>query len=208
MLPFGFLNNLGQVLSSYFGPAATTVKNVFDELIPKQRPYALGSSPAPVVSPPPARSLPNAGTFAQGFANFGGNPPVATQSGQFAQAAGALPEKVDPLLPAIIALMETGGGKNLTAANNPYNIRGIQNGRSKFIDYPSLATALLGGGADNSQGFSGLVGSNPLYENYRQSGDLADFFNVFTPPGKEYGNPSLLDLILRYNAIKSLFPEF
>ena len=215
-MAFDFLNNLGQSLANYFSPALSTVKNVFDELIPTRKAAAMGSSavpeinvPQPSSTPQPA-SMPSAETYTQGFNNFGTDLPVASYAPQFAEAATQLPETIDPLLPAIIALMETGGGVNTAANNNPFNIRGIQDGQTQFIDYPDIATALLGG---ENQGVtsSGLLGqllTNAAYDSFRQSGNLEDFFTSYTPPGEAYGNPSLDELIARYTDLRDLFPGY
>lgn len=210
MGPFSFLGNLGNSILSYLSPSVARADNVFETTLPKQMPYALGSSPTPrisVPSQPPSPALPNAQSFTNGFNQFGSNVPVAQNPQMFADAAQRLPAKVDPLLPAIISLMETGGGQNLSAANNPFNIRGTQGGQTQFINYPSLETALLGGqnGPDTSGGLVGLINNSPYYENFRNTGNLSDFFNVYTPPGEAYGNPTMDDLLRRYLSIRSLF---
>ena len=208
-----FLDNLQESLSNYFSPALSNVKNVFDSLIPSKKKKAMGSAPVqkvniptpvPTASPKP---LPSADVFSQGFDKFSPNLPVGQYSPQFATAASQLPQTIDPLLPAIISLMETGGGVKLAAENNPFNIRGNQGGQSKFIDYPDIATALLGGanGPDVSSGLIGQLTKNPSYGKFRESGNLEDFFNSYTPPGPEYGNPSLEELLQRYNTLRQLF---
>lgn len=137
----------------------------------------------------------------QGYQRFSQTPPpIAEYAELLAQAGQGLP---DPLLPAVMPLMETGGGNRMVANNNYYNVRGQQNGETKFIDYPDAQTAILGG--NGSQGFKGLIGENPRYQEYRDSGDLADFFQRYTPPGAEYGNPTMEELLARYAALRLLF---
>lgn len=147
MNPFGFLQNLGKSLAEYFSPALSSVKSIFDTLIPGQKAAAMNSSPAPTINiptptPSPTPAMPSADTFNQGFANFGANVPAATQGAEFAKTAGQLPPNIDQLLPSILALMETGGGQNMVANNNLFNIKGIQDGNSQFVNYPDFATSL------------------------------------------------------------------
>ncbi len=160
------------------------------------------ASPLPsdyVYNPQSAQVAPNLEDIIKaGLSKFGdGNPLIATASSQLAQAGQGLP---DQLLPTILALMETQGGKTQVANNNPFNI----NDGTGFVQYPDLTTAILGGG--DRQGMAGLL-NGPYYDKYRQTGNIQDFFNTYTPPGPEHGNPSLEELVSRYLQIKSSFPQ-
>jgi len=100
----------------------------------------------------------------------------------------------DPYLPAIIAIRETQGGRDLTepryqgkiGSNNIYNIRntGQQGNTKPFVDYPNIRTAVLGGpnGPVQSKGFVGMLLSSPQYQSFRQSKDVRDFLRVYSPP--------------------------
>ena len=206
-----FLDNLSQSLSNYFSPALSNVKNIFDTLIPSKKKASLGSVPVPNIptpSPVPTqRPLPSADVFSEGFNKFAPNVPVANYSSDFATAAGKLPPTIDPLLPAIMALIETSGGVHSAAANNPFNIKGIQKGKTKFIDYPDISTALLGGQNEDivSSGLVGQLLNNSSYGKFRETGNLEDFFNSYSPPGPEYGNPSIDKLLGDYNSLRALF---
>lgn len=145
-------------------------------------------TPTPMPTPTPTPTpmgTPGQEVFTRGFEGYGS--PLATASGQFAQSAAQNPLP-DPLLPAIIALMESSGGRNQTFANNPFNW-GMQ-------PMPDLNTAI-------DRIYSGIGGRTPYYEDYLQSGDLSDFFNVYTPPSP--ANPPLEELINRYNLLRELF---
>lgn len=222
MGPFDFLNNIKQGLEQYFQPAMNQASNTLGQFFPSRTlNFRLDKSPKapdihPIINaaskpqqPTPAPTGVQPQDINAGFANFGPNVPVATASSEFAQAGNQLPPNIDSLLPAIIALMETGGGAKQVGANNPFNIRGIQDGNTQFIDYPDLKTALLGGdnGGVNSQGFVGQITNNPNFSTFRDTGNIADFFNTYTPPGAANGNPSLEDLVARYKAIEALFPS-
>lgn len=161
----------------------------------------------PSQQPQNNQPIPQPQDFANGFAKFGSNVPVATASGAFSKAASMLPPTVDPYLPAIIALLETGGGANAVANNNAFNISGIQNGQQGYVSYPDYTTALLGGNnnGDQSQGFIGTLLNNPAYAPFLKSGNLADFFKVYTPPGAQYGNPDLPTMLNNYAQLRSLF---
>lgn len=218
--PFSFLNNIKNVLESYFAPAQTQVSSALNQFFPsKSNSLRMDSSgkapdlkiPKPAPTSTPQRTVPTPQDFQSGFSKFGnGNPPMATMSADLSKAATQLPPTIDPYLAAVISLMETGGGVKQAANNNAYNITGTQPGNtSPFINYPSPSVALLGGDNNGvqSKGFVGNLLQNPSYEPFRQSGNLADFFKVYTPPGQAYGNPSMEDLLARYQAIRALFPN-
>lgn len=134
-----------------------------------------------------------------GFSRFSNPPPpVATQSAQLAQAAQGLP---DPLMAAVITLIEHGG----QFPSNPKRLNNIGS-LGGDVSYPTPEVAILGGGERNQLGLKGVLQS-PAYQKYRESGNLEDFFNVYTPPGEEYGNPSMEELISRYNQLRSLFTQ-
>ena len=134
----------------------------------------------------------------QGLPKAGfGDAPISTLTAQLAQAGSQLPRNVDPLLPTIIALMETGGGQNLSAQNNLFNI-------GPGINYPDPAVSILGGGPQNQLGLSGVLREGGIYDDFLQSGDLLDFFNRFTPSSDPL-NPSQEELIRRYEILRSHF---
>lgn len=214
MGPFDFLNNIKNTLTQYFQPAKDTVSSTLNQFFPsKTNNLRLDKGPkAPDLKIKPVQAQeprPSSSDFQSGFKKFNTNAPVATASPYFAEAAQKMPDKVDPFLAAIIALMETGGGMNTASSNNLFNLSGTQNGQQGFVSYPDFQTSLLGGSNQGvqSQGFVGTILNNPAYENFRNTGNLADFFNVYTPPGADYGNPSLEELISRYNALRALFPQ-
>lgn len=214
MGPFDFLNNIKNTLTQYFQPAKDTVSSTLNQFFPsKTNNLRLDKGPkAPDLKIKPVQAQeprPSSSDFQSGFKKFNTNAPVATASPYFAEAAQKMPAKVDPFLAAIIALMETGGGMNTASSNNLFNLSGTQNGQQGFVSYPDFQTSLLGGSNQGvqSQGFVGTILNNPAYENFRNTGNLADFFNAYTPPGADYGNPSLEELISRYNALRALFPQ-
>lgn len=148
--------------------------------------------PTPTPTPDPLKQR-----IDQGMQNFSvPPPPVATLSGQLAEAGQQLP---DPLLPAILSLMETGGlnPSQTQTLNNMFNI-------GPGINYPQPETAILGGGSNNQQGLLGTLLNSGYYDGYLQSGDLRDFFRHFTP-SSDPRNPNQDQLIQRYNMLQSLF---
>lgn len=160
-----------------------------------QKPQVMGMQTRPPVAKTPQVTGEN---VMRGFKRFSNPPPpAATLSAQLAEAGQDLP---DPFLPAILTLMETGGlHPNKTATpNNLFNV-------GPSINYPTPEASILGGGERNQLGLKGLLRPGGLYDDYLQSGNLADFFNHFTPPGEEYGNPSMEELMDRYNSLRSLF---
>lgn len=136
---------------------------------------------------------------------------------------------LDPLMPTILAIRETQAGKDLQqrdwGKNNPYNIRGEQNGKKQFISYPDLRTATFGGRNEyapgqyvDSQGLAGLILQNSIYEDFRKTKNLADFFARYSPPvdnngpltGKDIKDPvtGKGDQIYNYNYIRGQFPQY
>lgn len=123
-----------------------------------------------------------------------GSPPVATQAAALAEAGRGLP---DPYLPAILSLIETGGGRKITrGSNNLFNILPTRAG----VDYPDYKTAILGGGSQ--KGLRGLLRKGGLYQDYLDSGNLSDFFTRYSPPSE---NASIEDQLSRYQELRSLF---
>ena len=156
-----------------------------------------------IVTPPPPKPDYSAlkSKIDQGLSKYSPDQPlpIASMSGQLAEAGSQLGQ--NDLLPTIMALMETGGGTKSVGNNNPYNIRGIQDNKRQFINYPDLQTSILGGG--DQKGFLGTILNSGYYNDFNQSGNLADFFKTFTPQGE--GNPSQEELIARYLQLMSYF---
>ena len=126
--------------------------------------------------------------------NRGADTPILSDLDLLIAAGNQLPENLDPLLPLILAIRETQGGRYNKGQNNPYNIRG-QNlaGGTEFINYPDLQTATLGGqnplyGGIESQGLLGLLGQNDIYSEFRQTGNLEDLFAHYSPPADNNGD--------------------
>lgn len=161
---------------------------------PPQAPTAdvLGASAqSPSPTPLPANLADIAKVIQHGLTAYG-SPPVTQSSDALATAGQGLP---DPYLPAIISLIESGGGKNVTRGdNNIYNMNANQGG----VVYPDINTAILGG--DGHQGFKGIV--NKMYQDYINSGNVGDFFNKYSPPSE---NAPLNTQVDRYNSIKKQY---
>lgn len=190
MGPFdGFLSTLGALGNSIGGYVRPSLEQ-------------LGlMKPPPVVSPVPTGYVPPTPTptpnypdiISRGMQNFSPDAvPAASMSSQLAQAGQGLP---DPLIAAVMALIESGGGQHMRN-NNLFNI-------GPGISYPDLQTAIVGGGQNNQLGFQGIMREGGPYQQYRQSGNLGDFFNTFTPPSP--GNPTLEELLKSYYELRKLF---
>lgn len=158
---------------------------------PKRQVLAAQSS-APTPTPTPVipqnrREL--ADRIKKGLMKYDSTMPVATMSSQLAEAGEGLP---DPLLPAIMSLVETHGGRDITRGqNNIYNMLPTRAG----ISYPDLQRAILGG--NGQKGFRGVV-TGGLYNDYLESGNLHDFFDTYSPASE---NASLSDQEKRYRSI-------
>jgi hypothetical protein len=221
------LSGIASSLSSFFGPEVSNINSFFQNLFHQNTPTDIGyiskaksnigannvgggQQPQQTSQPQvlgTQNSVPSPQDFQNGFNNYSPNLPIASQSGLFSQAAQQLPGNIDKFLPAIISLMETSGGRNMAAPNNFFNLSGIQNGQQGLVSYPDLKTALVGGmnGGVQSQGFMGNLLNNPAYKPFLQSGNLADFFKIYTPPGVNNGNPTLPMLLNRYDTIRQNF---
>lgn len=168
-------------------------------------------TPMPTPTPTPRQMIAGASTeritpeqLQSGFERWGRGtaPPIATASAQLTQAGENLP---DPLLPAILSLMESRGLLDPipAASANPFNI--FYPGTSRPVQYPNLDVAILGGGEGDQLGLAGLLRPGGMYQDYLESGDLADFFTRFTPPGP--GNPPVDELVARYMTLRDLFVQ-
>jgi len=129
--------------------------------------------------------------------------PIASVVQQLADLGNSLPPIIDPFFPAALSLRESGGGVTSgTDRNNPYGIMTWdEQGNRELASYPDLATATLGGGPRNQMGLKGTI-NNGLYENFLQSGNLADFFNTYSPSGE---NASVDDQIALFNELLQYF---
>lgn len=169
---------------------------------PKQRPPLVSPLPDPTPAPPAPSPTPDPlqQQIERGIANYsqraGENIPISTLSGQLAQTSRRLPDTIDPLLATILSIIETGGGRNMAYQNNLTNIG--------TNSYPSPEVALLGGGEEDQLGLAGVLGTDPRYGSFRESGNLADLFQYYTPGGVD-NNPELDQLLQRYASIRALF---
>ncbi len=152
---------------------------------------ASAASASPTPTPAPSMS----DRIRSGLLKYQADIPAATLSSELAQAGMGLP---DPFLPAVMTLMETRGGQDMATPNNLFNI-------GPGIEYDDPRTSIIGGGERNQKGFEGIMREGGLYQPYRDSGRLEDFFSVFTPPGEQYGNPSMEELLKRYQLLRAYF---
>ena len=161
----------------------------------------------PLVSPQPTQQIqsidPLEQMISQGLAKYPGGAPIATLSAQLAKSGRQIQKAGgDPLLPTVISLKESQGGKKQVGINNPYGLRGTQNGSQQFINYATPEEALFGGTIAHPLGFMGNLFKN--YQPYLKSGNLADFFSTYTPIS-DSRNPSIQNQIDLYNQLRSYF---
>jgi hypothetical protein len=199
-----FAGNIGSGIGNFIGgliPKATysyDFRSPAPSAAPTAAPAIASPVPQPTQSPAP-NNLED--VIKKAYAAYG-NPPVATLSAQLAKAGEGLP---DPYLPAINALKETGGGRKLKYSNNFMNILapGQQN-------YPNPESNIFGEEGDNRYSFAELLKTAP-YAPYRESGDLADFFKVYTPDRDRNGvrntNPTIAEQVALYNELRKQYFE-
>lgn len=166
----------------------------------------------PIPTAAPIAQSPQTGGYsqdqvAQGISKlYGANTPILQDLPQLMAAGSQLPKGVDPMLPVIIALRETQGGKYNVGANNFFNLR---NDQGKFQDYPDANTAINGNLDQGGQsgGFVGLVnGSKPqsqgIYQDFRQDPtNMAKFFSHYSPTADNNGDMNTQ--VSNYNWIRS-----
>lgn len=145
--------------------------------------------------------------ISQGLEKSGfGKAPIASELDAFVEAGEMLGERgVDPLLPVIVALMESGGGANVKdpGANNPFNI--FKPGTENPAQYANFRESLFGPeGSGETLNLMGLLREGGLYQDFIDSGDVSMFFDRFTP-GSDPRNPSNKELVERFNKLKSNF---
>lgn len=160
------------------------------------------ASPVPTATPAPGAI--SEAMILQGLQKAGfGKSPIAQHAPVLAEAAGRVPQGVDPYLPTILSLMETGGLKYTGQPNNPYNI--FYPGTHNPVQYQSVRDSIFGPqGTNETLNLLGLLRENGPYQHYLDSGNLSDFFMTFTPPS-DPRNPSNDQLVERYNLLRSYF---
>lgn len=149
---------------------------------------AKANSPTPLPTNRPNPTPPPAEYYRRGFEKFGA--PVASNADAYVSAQQQYPLS-DPYMLAILSLMETGGGQHMKYKNNPLNW-GMQ-------DLPSIPYTV-------EHASSGIGGRMPYYKDYLNSGDISDFFKVYTPES-DPSNPRNSELVDRYNKLRAYFPE-
>jgi hypothetical protein len=153
----------------------------------------------PVASPTPTTPAPMsidaiAEAIKTGLNNYGERSgqenPLATVSAQLA-SAGSQNNLPDPYLLPTINLKETSGSKFLKNKNNYFN----------YGDW---------GNNDITQSINQVAKSlgkpEGLYKDYLKTGDMADFFKVYTPT-QDPLNPSYQEQIRQFNQLRKYFPE-
>lgn len=187
----------------------------YDYRQPAQAVATATPSPSPIPSPMPQS---NGGLdkeiLAQKIAQkWGPDTPILKNLDLLVDAGNQLPANMDKLLPIILALRETQGGKDLAdprknrnlGKNNIYNIR---NDQGVFQDYPDLQTAVLGnlGSGGESSGLVGLLsGAKPsnqgIYADFRKTGDPRDLYKRWSPT--EDNNGSLEEQLRNHQWFKN-----
>lgn len=128
------------------------------------------------------------------------NPPIATASADFAEAGSKLPENMNPLLPVIMSIIETGGGLHMPdeSSYNTFNL--LSPSRGGWARYNDFRSSLFGNKPEETVNFYDQMVEGSPYEPFRQSGDLSDLFRTYTPES-DPSNPRNYELIDRYNMI-------
>jgi len=134
------------------------------------------------------------------------NVPALQYADQLAQAGNMMPGHIDPWLPTIMALRETLGGQKMSGQNDAmFNSR---NGAGGFQDYSSQNIGILGGSDQSGQhaGFVGTInhtvpGQSDIYGNFRNTGNMGDFFSHYSPPTDNNG--SIPTQINNYNWMRN-----
>lgn len=131
-----------------------------------------------------------------------GNPPISQAISDFAEAGSMLPANMNPLLPVIASLMETGGGKYMPKNSpNPYNTFNISSpSRGGWAQYNDYRSSLFGNNPDENVNFYDQMVEGSPYSTYRNTGKLSDLFRTYTPES-DPSNPRNYELIDRYNMI-------
>lgn len=143
----------------------------------------------------------------RGFQNFNsGQLPVATLSGELAQSGKRLADetegRIDPLMGAIIALKESRGGLDEKPKQNA-NYFNIMQPSGELADYQGNPARAIND-PPNTLSFEGLLRQGGGYQNFRDTGNLADFFSRFTPTSDPL-NPGIEEQINQYNKLRELF---
>ena len=144
---------------------------------------------------------------------WGKDTPILQYLPQLLTAGQQLPKGMDVLLPIIMALRETQGGKDLIDPNRnanlgKNNIFNIRNETGAFQDYPNTNTAISGnyqqGGP--SSGFVGLMQgaqdkNRNIYADFRADPtNMSKFFAHYSPTSDNNG--ALPEQVNNYNWIR------
>ena len=167
--------------------------------------------PTPTSSPTPTAS-PSRQAYQQaiekGFENWG-SPPAATLAGTYALAPESAPifQKYPFLLPAQ-SLAETSGGAKQAVQNNPQNWglyaqKAGQYNPSSPEQVIKDAMSAIGGTRSAETANPDQLRTQNYYQDFRNSGDLADFAKNYAPPTENDTAKYVQDLL----AIMSVFEQ-
>lgn len=159
-------------------PIAPSPQATPTSIPPLQRFAPVARAAAPSPSPTPVPSNPNQAlidAYKKGFEYYG-NPPAATLAAQMVEESQKYPIfKKFPFLPAAISILESGGGKNMSDKQKPYNMTSWGINLPKGYFNPSSVNEVV------SKTISGVGQRTPAFQKFRDTGNLNDLADVYAP---------------------------
>lgn len=194
------LNDMITMLQQKVSPAVETAKDIYYKMKAAKTANVVGQAEK-FISPLPNEPLTQAPkqekqiikeAIVKGLTEYGANPKLIGMADKFAEATQRYPifKKYPFLLPQI-AIAETSGGKYITRENNPLNwgariqAKGNYNPKSWDQSIEDAITA-IGGDANRGEAGSSRQRQTEYYKQFRKSGDLKDFANVYEPDNGDY----------------------
>jgi hypothetical protein len=129
-----------------------------------------------------------------------GNPPIATASADFAEAGSMLPANINPLTAVILSLMETDGGRYMPDESSYNTFNFLSPSRGDWARYKDFRSSLFGNTPEENVNFYDQITESPIYQDFRNSGDVSDLFRRYTPETDPL-NPRNYELVDRYYMI-------
>jgi hypothetical protein len=157
---------------------------------PTQQPKPTVAQVTPTATPPIAATPTEKETMIKKYFDYY-DAPFSKYAKQFAENAEN--HNLDYRIPAVISMLETSGGKNVTRENNPGNVNARQGQTYKDMETGIKALASIIGGREGDEWTAAQKRNASYYQKYRDTitkenpvGDLDILAKIYEPANPDY----------------------
>jgi hypothetical protein len=149
----------------------------------------------------PKQEIDYARVINEGLRRYNPNAPVIQHSADFAEQVPKyeILKKHPYLLPST-SILETSGGQHTAGDNNILNW-GIKQQKAGLFN-PNSPREVI------EKAASGIGERTPYYQKFRDTGEIADFANVYAPPGENETEKYIQNLLAQMAVFQAIEEEF